>query len=196
MMVNPHDIAQVQAETGMAPVQAYYHLQGRAALRNLHAQQVRAAASLAVDDAYGVRMADLQQAVAGPASESAVLAALTAADEYRARIAELERAVDNLKASNIKLRLAGEQDALKAALIDHVLHAEDSHLVLCEAQYLPAQRRWTFSPLSDLAEAQAVMDRDIDAALDADEAECHACAGTGEGQHEGASCAVCGGRGH
>ncbi len=194
-MVNPHDIAQVQAETGMAPVQAYYHLQGRAALRNLHAQQVRAAARLAVD-AYGARMADLQQAVAGPAVEQTIAAALRAADQFRAERDELARQVENLKASNAALRNAAASDRAKAALIDHVLTAEDSHLVLCEAQYLPAQRRWTFSPLSDLAEAQAVMDRDIEASQDDEEAECHACAGTGEGQHEGASCAVCGGRGH
>ncbi len=111
--------------------------------------------------------------------------------------ASMAQQVENLKASNAALRNAAASDRAKAALIDHVLTAEDSHLVLCEAQYLPAaQRRWTFSPLSDLAEAQAVMDRDIEASQDDEEAECHACAGTGEGQHEGASCAVCGGRGH
>jgi len=110
--------------------------------------------------------------------------------------AALAEQVENLKRSVRVLHLGTDMWKHKAALLDHVLTAEDSHLVLCEAQYLPAQRRWTFSPLSDLAEAQAVMDRDIEASQDDEEAECHACAGTGEGQHEGASCAVCGGRGH
>lgn len=190
-MVNPHDIAQVQAETGMAPVQAYYHLQGRAALRNLHAQQVRAAARLAVD-AYGARMADLQQAVAGPAVEQTIASALRAADQFRAERDELARQVENLKRSNVALRIAAEADRAKAALIDHVISAEDSSLVLCHANYNDRTRRWSFAPLCSLEEAQRLMDADL---ASAEEAECACCAGTGEGRNEGASCAACGGRG-
>lgn len=159
-------------------------------------QARRALAAATRLDALQLQRADVRAAICSRPTEAAMEAALRVADAYRDQIADLERQVENLKLSNAALRLAGERharSALAVALIDHITSAEYSSLVLCHATYNENARRWTFAPLSSIEEAQRVMDADI-AAADA-EPECACCAGTGEGLHEGASCAACGGRG-
>lgn len=168
-------VERVRALTGleMQPLQAQRHLAARAALSQM----------------------DARRAIGAAPSEAAMESALRMADAYRAQIADLERQVESLKRSNAALRLAAQPDRAKAALIDHVVAAEDSSLVLCHATYNASARRWSFSPLSTLEEARRVMEGDLERAAAEDDAECTHCAGTGEGQHEGAACLACRGRG-
>lgn len=138
-------------------------------------------------------MQDLQTAIGAEPSEAAMVAALQVADAYRAQVAGLERQVENLKRSNVALRLADDQIRAKAELIDHAFGADGGSLVLCR-ETLDGKRRWSFEPLASLEEALQVMEADLAAA--AEEAECSACLGTVEGRHEGAGCAACGGSGY
>lgn len=159
-------------------------------------QQARRVVAAATDlDALRLQNADVRAAICSRPTEAAMEAALRVADAYRAQVDDLERQVENLKRSNSALRLAGEADRAKAALIDHVTGAEDSSLVLCHATYNDRTRRWSFSPLPTLEEARRVMEGDLERAAAEDDAECIHCAGTGEGQHEGAACLACRGRG-
>ncbi len=132
-------------------------------------------------------MQDLQTAIAAAPAEMTVEAALRVADGYRARL-------DRLQEQYRGLLLTLQPNITKAAVLDHVLSAEDSTLVLCRATYNDRARRWSFAPLCSLEEAQQAMEDDLASA--AEEAECAQCAGTGEGRHEGAGCATCGGRGY
>lgn len=143
--------------------------------------------------------ADLTLALSAPPSEAAVEAALRVADAYRAQVADLRAQLARVMASNVALRLAGAPNAGKAELIDHIVSASDSSLVLCHATYSTKTGRWNFAPLSSIEEARQVMEADRAAAqaeADDNDHECAQCAGTGEGAHEGASCAACRGRGH
>lgn len=160
-------------------------------------------------------MQDIREAVAGAPTEASMQAALRIADQARAdaefwrracdvhiaqaaavkgladrqakELAELTVAVANLKASNIKLR-----QALQSDLIDHALNFEASTLVLCTHR-LNARGEWVTLPVVDIEHARKVMAEDL--AKDwGDDDQCTVCNGTGEGQHEGAACAACGGR--
>ena len=158
-------------------------------------------------------MNDLQTACAAQPSEDTVAAALRAADlfrnladvhletikELRAKLQAEQYAnackseqIERLKASNTAMRLAAAPNAAKAELIDHALEFDGSSLALVRMR-LTRQGQWTTDPVVDLDHARQIMAEDL-AATD-EPCDCQACNGTGEGQHEGASCAVCGGRG-
>ncbi len=130
----------------------------------------------------------LQTAIAAAPNEMTVEAALRVADGYRARLERLQEQYRGLL-------LTLQPNITKAAVLDHVLSADDSTMVLCRATYNDRARRWSFAPLCSIEEARQVMEADL-AAADEDEAECSVCLGTGEGAHEGTSCAACGGRGY
>ncbi len=123
---------------------------------------------------------DLHTAIAAAPNEMTVEAALRVADDYRAKF-------ERLKEQYRGLLLTLQPNIVKAAVLDHVLSAEDSTLVLCEASYRDG--RWSFSPLSSIEDARRVMDGDL-ARAEEDAREsggCH-CGGT-------PACNVCQGRG-
>ena len=109
--------------------------------------------------------------------------------------ASMAQQVENLKSTLRGVYMNHDAYKHKAAVLDHVLSADDSTMVLCRATYNDRARRWSFAPLCSIEEARQVMEADL-AAADEDEAECSVCLGTGEGAHEGTSCAACGGRGY
>lgn len=126
-------------------------------------------------------MQDLQTAIAAALAEMTVEAALRAAEGYRARLERLQEQYRGLL-------LTLQPNITKAAVLDHVLSADDSTLVLCEASYRDG--RWRFSPLSSIEDARRVMDGDLLARAEEDAREsggCH-CGGT-------PACNVCQGRG-
>lgn len=123
---------------------------------------------------------DLHTAIAAAPNEMTVEAALRVADGYRARLERLQEQYRGLL-------LTLQPNITKAAVLDHVLSAEDSTLVLCEASYRDG--RWRFSPLSSIEDARRVMDGDLARAEEeAREAgDCH-CGGS-------PMCNICAGRG-
>jgi hypothetical protein len=153
--------------------------------------------------------ADIRRAVGAPPSEEAVMAGLRTADlfrnladvhletikELRAKLQALEYAnackAEQIAALRAELN-AGRDAANKAALVDHALNFEGSSLVLVRMRITGAGQ-WTTEPVVDLEHASQIMAADLEQPDDT--CDCIACNGTGEGQHEGASCAVCGGRG-
>ena len=158
--------------------------------------------------------ADIRRAVGSPPSEDVVVAGLRTADlfreladahlqtikELRAKLQAEQYAnackaeqIERLKESNAALRLASEPNASKAALVDHALEFEGSSLALVRMR-LTRHGQWTTDPVVDLEHARQIMAEDLE--QPDERCDCIACNGTGEGQHEGASCAACGGRGH
>jgi len=127
-------------------------------------------------------MQDLQTAIAAAPAEMTVEAALRVADGYRARLERLQEQYRGLL-------LTLQPNITKAAVLDHVLSAEDSTLVLCEASYRDG--RWSFSPLSSIEDARRVMDGDLaraeEESRESGPGNCH-CGGT-------PACNVCGGQG-
>ena len=157
---------------------------------------------------------DIRRAVGAPPSEDAVLSGLRTADlfreladahlqtikELRAKLQAEQYAndckseqIERLKESNAALRLASEPNASKAELVDHALESEWSSLALVRMR-LTRQGQWNTDPVVDLDHARQIMAADLEQPYDS--CDCQACGGTGEGQHEGASCAACSGRGH
>ena len=124
------------------------------------------------------------------AVQVAQVAALKAHSDRQAKeLAELMAQVANLKASNVKLRSAQQSDT--AALIDHALNFEGSTLVLCTCRH--ERGTWVTLPVVDIDHARKVMAEDLANEWGGD--GCTVCAGTGEGQREGAACTTCGGKG-
>ena len=167
------EVERVRAFTGlyMQPLQAQRHLAAREQLRGGAAERMQLARERCRADRLDAEVRQLRAKVE--------------ALEY-AKAVQAQR-IDGLTASNLALRLAGAPNAAKAELIDHVISADDSSLVLCEASYRAG--RWSFSPLSSIEDARRVMDADLARADEEvrEAGDCH-CGGA-------PMCNVCGGQG-
>ena len=105
--------------------------------------------------------------------------------------AALAEQVESLKRSVRVLHLGSDMWKHKAGLLDRVMLDPDTSLMVVQYSRDPVTRRSTYDPVTSL--------EDLERLLESEEQEpatnCNACLGTGEGQHDGQSCAACSGRG-
>ena len=104
--------------------------------------------------------------------------------------AALAQQVENLKSSLRGVYMNHEVYKHKAALLDRIMLSPDTSLMVCQYSRDPQTRRSTYDPVTSLEDLEKLLESE-----EQEPADCNVCLGTGEGQHDGQSCAACSGRG-
>ena len=104
--------------------------------------------------------------------------------------ASMAQQVENLKSTLRGVYMNHDAYKHKAALLDRIMLDPDTSLMVCLYSRDPVTRRSTYDPVTSLADLERLIEEE-----DAEPADCNVCLGTGDGQHDGQSCAACNGRG-
>ena len=104
--------------------------------------------------------------------------------------ASMAQQVENLKSSLRGVYMNHEVYKHKAGLLDRIMLDPATSLMVCQYSRDPVTRRSTYDPVTSLADLERLIEEE-----DAEPADCNVCLGTGDGQHDGQSCAACNGRG-
>ena len=112
------------------------------------------------------------------------------AQALEAHKADLAQQIEHLKRSVRVLHLGSDMWKHKADLLDRIMLSPDTSLMVCQYRRDHVTRRSTYDPVTSLADLERLIEEE-----DAEPADCNVCLGTGDGQHDGQSCAACNGRG-
>lgn len=104
--------------------------------------------------------------------------------------AALAQQVENLKSSLRGVYMNHEVYKHKAGMLDRIMLDPATSLMVCQYRRDHVTRRSTYDPVTSLADLERLIEEE-----DAEPADCNVCLGTGDGQHDGQSCAACNGRG-
>ena len=104
--------------------------------------------------------------------------------------ASLALQVDNLKSSLRGVYMNHEVYKHKAGLLDRIMLDPATSLMVCQYSRDPQTRRSTYDPVTSLEDLEKLLESE-----EQEPADCNVCLGTGDGQHDGQSCAACNGRG-
>ena len=104
--------------------------------------------------------------------------------------ASMAQQVENLKSSLRGVYMNHEVYKHKAGLLDRIMLDPATSLMVCQYRRDHVTRRSTYDPVTSLADLERLIEEE-----DAEPADCNVCLGTGDGQHDGQSCAACNGRG-
>ena len=112
------------------------------------------------------------------------------AQALEAHKADLAQQIEHLKRSVRVLHLGSDMWKHKADLLDRIMLSPDTSLMVCQYSRDPQTRRSTYDPVTSLEDLEKLLESE-----EQEPADCNVCLGTGEGQHDGQSCAACNGRG-